>query len=271
MRTPLILLSLLILSLLPGYGMRERTMSSQTGSDTVVFFDRYGTTEPRKINGEIHGNITSLRDPNTPTDSIRMDNYQWAINTKHLTYPEYRRMIYPLKTAIDAAYEPGYDTIYIEPADSRLKVHHAELTVDYSKETKPTPLLKDLRCAGSMSGILGDCKIGEAVAFQLSYSIDYVQLKEKNNIFFTGQTVSIENYDTAVVNVDFELQKPRFSTSDSLFADKDIKHRAINLQGLIRVARQTEEGQAPDTVSYRYNYDFYKDLHRGSIVRCDAD
>lgn len=44
MRTPLILLSLLILSLLPGYGMRERTMSSQTGNDTVVFFDRYGTT-----------------------------------------------------------------------------------------------------------------------------------------------------------------------------------------------------------------------------------
>lgn len=183
MRTPLILLSLLILSLLPGYGMRERTMSSQTGNDTVVFFDRYGTTEPRKINGEIHGNITSLRDPNTPTDSIRMDNYQWAISTKHLTYPEYRRMIYPLKAAIDAAYEPGYDTIYIQPADSKLKVHHAELTVDYSNETKPTPLLKDLRCAGSMSGILGNCKIGEAVAFQLSYSIDYVQLKEKNNIF----------------------------------------------------------------------------------------
>lgn len=74
MRTPLILLSLLILSLLPGYGMRERTMSSQTGSDTVVFFDRYGITEPRKINGEIHGNITSLRDPNAPTDSIRMES-----------------------------------------------------------------------------------------------------------------------------------------------------------------------------------------------------
>lgn len=122
-----------------------------------------------------------------------------------------------------------------------------------------------------MSGILGNCKIGEAVAFQLSYSINYVQLKGENDILFTGQTVSIENYDTAVVNVDFELQKPRFSTSDSLFADKDIKHHVINLQGIIRVARQTEEGQAPDTVSYRYNYDFYKDLHRGSIVRCDAD
>lgn len=271
MRTPLILLSLLILSLLPGYGMRERTMSSQTGNDTVVFFDRYGTTEPRKINGEIHGNITSLRDPNTPTDSIRMDNYQWAISTKHLTYPEYRRMIYPLKAVLDAAYEPGYDTIYIEPADSRLKVHHAELTVDYSNETKPIPPLKDLQCAGFMSGILGNYKIGEAVAFQLSYSINYVQLKGENDILFTGQTVSIENYDTAVVNVDFELQKPRFSTSDSLFADKDIKHRVINLQGLIRIARQTEEGQTPDTVSYRYNYDFYKDLHRGSIVRCDAD
>ena len=121
-----------------------------------------------------------------------MDNYQWAISTKHLTYPEYRRMIYPLKAVLDAAYEPGYDTIYIEPADSRLKVHHAELTVDYSNETKPIPLLKDLRCAGSMSGILGDCKIGEAVAFQLSYSIDYVQLKEKNDILFTGQTISIE-------------------------------------------------------------------------------
>lgn len=189
---------------------------------------------------------------------------------KHLIYPEYRRMIYPLRALIDAAYEPGYDTIYIRPADSKLKVHHAELTVDYSKETKPTPLLKDLRCAGSMSGILGDCKIGEAVAFQLSYSIDYVQLKEKNDILFTGQTISIENYDTAVVNVDFELQKPRFSTSDSLFADRDIKHRATNLQGLIRVERQTES-HASDTATYRYNYDFYKDLHRGGIVRCDAD
>ena len=199
-----------------------------------------------------------------------MDNYQWAISTKHLTYPEYRRMIYPLKAVLDAAYEPGYDTIYIEPADSRLKVHHAELTVDYSNETKPIPPLKDLQCAGFMSGILGNYKIGEAVAFQLSYSINYVQLKGENDILFTGQTVSIENYDTAVVNVDFELQKPRFSTSDSLFADKDIKHRATNLQGLIRVERQTES-HASDTATYRYNYDFYKDLHRGGIVRCDAD
>lgn len=189
---------------------------------------------------------------------------------KHLIYPEYRRMIYPLRALIDAAYEPGYDTIYIRPADSKLKVHHAELTVDYSKETKPIPPLKDLQCAGFMSGILGNYKIGEAVAFQLSYSINYVQLKGENDILFTGQTVSIENYDTAVVNVDFELQKPRFSTSDSLFADRDIKHRATNLQGLIRVERQTES-HASDTATYRYNYDFYKDLHRGGIVRCDAD
>ena len=250
--------------------MCERTMPHPTSNDTVVFFNRHGTTEPRRINGEIHGNITSLRDPNAPTDSIRMDNYQWAISTKHLTYPDYRRMSYSLKQAIDASYEPGYDTLYIQPATSKLKVHHVEHTVDYSNETGPIPPLKDLRCAGLVSGILGNYKIGEAVAFRLSYSVNYVQLKGQEDILFTGQTISIENYDTAVVNVDFELQKPRFSTSDSIFTDKDIKHRAINLQGLIRIGRQTE-GHAPDTTTYRYNYDFYKDQRKGSITRCDAD
>lgn len=123
---------------------------------------------------------------------------------------------------------------------------------------------------GLVSGILGRYKIGEAVASQLDYVVNYVQLKGKKDILLTGQTISIENYDTAVLSVDFEPLKPRFSTSDSLFADMDIKYRVINLQGLIRIEQPTE-GHTPETTVYRYDYDSYKGRCRGSIERCDED
>lgn len=251
-----VFLALLLLSLLPGYGMPEKAIFGQAVNDTLVVPVPNRSSALKKLKFETRLQIIPLRDAFALRDSIRMNNYRWTVSFKHLTYAEYRRMTQGLRRLIDLLYYPGTDTVYIQPNSCQLKVGRHTYEEDY-----PSTAKGELSFVNCQSALLGSCKTGEADVFELGFTANYYKLRGKDEPACTHLEISVENFDTTVVDIEIEPRKPVFIPSKHNTTGYDIR-----LQGLIRMMRKLSDEQVPDTTAYCYDYVISDKKETGNIT-----